>query len=692
MNVPGNQPTPIEYPSTQIVKQVDVYHGVSVEDPYRWLEDDVRDSKAVRDWVTAQNEVTDGYLDALPGRSALKARLRAIWDHERFGVPVARGGRYFQTYNDGLMNQDVVLMQAALDADAEIVFDPNDWSVDGTIALAGFWPDPTGRYVAYLEQDGGSDWRTARIRDLASGDDLVDGLEWLKFTGLSWAADGSGFFYSRYPDQSGGKFQALNTNHAVYFHRVGDTQADDALVYTDPAHPDWGYSAEVTDDGRFLVVTVWLGTDDRYQIVVRDLAADGEPFYLVRGFEHDYALAGSDDHTLYFRTNCDAPNGQVVAIDARAPNDRAVVIPERGTVLQSASLIGGSFVVSYLEHAATRVRVHDLDGRVRYDVELPGIGTAEGFTGRADEDETFYLYSSLDHAPATYRLSVPDGEQTLLRSTSLDADLSAFEMRQVFYESGDGTRVPMFIAHRRGLKLDGSNPTVLYGYGGFNISLTPTFSVTRLAWLEHGGVFAIANLRGGGEYGESWHKAGTRLQKQNVFDDFISAAEYLTDAGYTSPAHLAAMGGSNGGLLVGAVINQRPDLFAAALPIVGVMDMLRFHQFTAGRFWVDDYGSAEDEQEFAALHAYSPYHNLQPRTYPAVLVATADTDDRVVPGHSFKYAARLQAMQRGAAPALIRIETRAGHGAGTPTEKLIGEYADYWSFLLHHVSGIVVAR
>ncbi|MGH8221986.1 MAG: prolyl oligopeptidase family serine peptidase, partial [Woeseiaceae bacterium] len=576
----------------------------------------------------------------------------------------------------------------SLGGEPRLLVDPNGWSEDGTIALASYHPSPDGRYFAYLVQDGGSDWRTARIMDLASGEVLPEALEWLKFTGLSWTRDGSGFYYSRYPaTDEEEKFQSLNTNHAVYFHRIGDAQQDDRLVYTRPEHPEWGYAAKVTDDGRYLVITVWLGTDDRYQIVYQDLdAAGAEPVMLVEGFDHDYTLAGSVGSELFFRSNNGAPRGRLLAIDLRSSDEFREVIPEAPDVLAQAAVIGGRVIAEYMQDAWSLVRVYDLQGKLLGSVDLPGIGSASGFVGKADDPETFFLYESFNTPPVIKRLDVVTGGITVFRQAKINFDPDEYTVEQVFFHSKDDTRVPMFIAHRKDVVPDGKRPTMLYGYGGFNISETPEFSITKLAWMEMGGIYALANLRGGGEYGEEWHKAGTKLNKQNVFDDFIAAAEHLVAGNYTNPSKLAIFGGSNGGLLVGAVVNQRPDLFAAAIPAVGVMDMLRFHRFTAGRFWVDDYGSADDPEEFRALYAYSPYHNIRPGTeYPAVLVTTADTDDRVVPGHSFKYAAAIQAAQAGDQPVLIRIETRAGHGAGVPTEKIIRDYADRWAFLVENL-------
>lgn len=680
----------IDYPETETVDHTDNYHGVEVADPYRWLEEDVRESERVERWVDAQNAMTFAYLEDIPERDAIAERMKALWNYERFGQPVKEGGRYYYSYNDGLQNQDEIYVLDELDGAPTLLLDPNAWSEDGTVALASYFPSPDGRHVAYLVQDGGSDWRIARVIAVETGEVLEDELEWLKFTGLSWAADGSGFYYSRYPETSAEeKFQALNMNQAVYFHRLGTDQSEDELVYARPDHPEWGYAASVTDDGRHLVITIWKGTDDRYQVVHRDLSdPDAKPVMLIEGFDHDYTLVGSIGDELFFRSNLDAPRNRLIAIDVNDPAPAAwrEIIPEAEDVLSDVSLVGGRLVAEYMQDAQTVVKIFDLDGEQTGMVNLPGIGTATGFQGKFDDPETFFVYESFDTPGTVNRLDVSTGEVSVFRQPEVAFDPDDYVVRQVFYTSEDGTRVPMFISHRKDVDINGAAPTLLYGYGGFNISLTPSFSVPRLAWMDMGGVYAVANLRGGGEYGKAWHKAGTKLDKQNVFDDFIAAGEYLVEEGYTNPSRLAIFGGSNGGLLVGAVTNQRPDLFGAAIPAVGVMDMLRFQEFTAGRFWVDDYGSSDNPEEFEALHAYSPYHNIREGAeYPAVMVTTADTDDRVVPGHSFKYAARLQQAQGGEAPILIRIETRAGHGAGTPTEMIIDDYADRWAFLVKNL-------
>jgi prolyl oligopeptidase len=680
----------ITYPPTERVDHVDTYHGTEVADPYRWLEDDVRENENVAAWVRAQNEVTFAYLSTIPERGAIQKRLTELWDYERYGLPVKRGGRYFYSYNDGLQNQDVVQTQASLESAATLLIDPNAWSEDGTIALAAYYPSPDGSRVAYMVQDGGSDWRVARVLDVESREVLPDRLEWLKFTVLSWAGDGSGFYYSRYPATAEeDKFQSLNNNMKVYFHRIGSSQDTDEVVYERPDQPNWRPNAEVTDDGRHLVITIGVGTDSRYAIVHKDLTdPDAEPVTIIEGFDHDYTLIGNMGDDLYFRTNNGAPRNRLIAIDVKnpAPKDWREIIPEAEDVLDGVSLVGDRIVAEYMKDARSVVKIFNAQGKHTGDVKLPGIGTASGFNGRMDDPETFFSYASFNTPTTINRMDVVTGEVEVFKAPAVAFNPEDYVVKQVFYSSKDGTRVPMFISHRKGVELDGKQPTMLYGYGGFNISMQPRFSITRLAWMEMGGIYAVANLRGGGEYGDQWHEAGTKLNKQNVFDDFIAAAEYLIARNYTNSSRLAIFGGSNGGLLVGAVVNQRPDLFGAAIPAVGVMDMLRFHKFTAGQFWTDDYGSSDDPEEFRALLAYSPYHNIAAGAeYPPVLVTTADTDDRVVPGHSFKYAAAIQGAQSGDAPVLIRIETRAGHGAGIPTEKVIADYADRWAFLVKNL-------
>ncbi len=676
------------YPTSKKIDHVDELHGVKVPDPYRWLEDDVRESKDVAAWVEAENKVTMSYLEAIPQRDAIRKRLTELWNYEKYSAPFKAGSRYFYFKNDGLQNQSVLYKQDSLDAEPSVLIDPNAWSKDGTVALGSTSFSDDGRYMAYSVADAGSDWNTWRILEVETGRLLDDELKWVKFSGAAWTSDHRGFFYGRYDaPPPGAAFQKTNLNQKVYYHRVGTPQSQDVLVYKRPDEPTWGFGLRVSEDGRYLIITVWKGTNDKYRVLYKDLTEPyGMPIELIDHFNDEYSFVGNDGTTFYFVTDLQASRKRVVAIDTRNPTDIREVIPQAAETLAGADIIANQFVLTYLKDAKTQVKVHAIDGRLIREVQFPGIGSATGFTGKRTETETFYSFSSFATPPSIFRYDLLTGESKLLRRAAVKFNPEDYEVKQVFYSSKDGTRVPMFVAHKKGLKLDGSNPTLLYGYGGFSIALTPSFSVSRLAWMEMGGVYAMPNLRGGGEYGEEWPKAGTKLQKQNVFDDFIAAAEWLIKNNYTQPAKLGIQGGSNGGLLVGACMTQRPDLFGACLPAVGVMDMLRFHKFTAGRFWVDDYGSADNPDEFKALLAYSPYHSLKAQTrYPATLVTTADTDDRVVPGHSFKFAARLQESHTGDAPVLIRVETRAGHGAGKPTSKLIEETADLWAFLVKNL-------
>ncbi|MFP6763929.1 MAG: prolyl oligopeptidase family serine peptidase, partial [Planctomycetaceae bacterium] len=640
--------------------------------------------------VEAKNKETFGYLKTIPERETIHRRLNELWNYEKFGSPFKAGGRYYYFHNSGLQNQYVLFVQDSLEDEPRVFMDPNTWSKDGTVALSGTEFSEDGRYVAYGVQEAGSDWRKWKVRDIATGKDLDDELNWVKFNSPDWTKDGSGFFYARYPEPGeDAEFQALNLNMKVYYHRVGSSQDRDVLVYENPAEPSWGYQAEVTEDGRYLVITVWKGTDDKYRVIYKDLKEPyGLPTDLITTFDNEYTLIGNDGPVFFFKTDLEAPRRRLIAIDIRRPEAKywKEMIPQRDETLRGIGLVGNTFIASYLKDAKTQVNIHSMQGEFIREVKFPGIGSASGFGGRRGDTDTFYSFSSFATPPSIYRYDILTGKSSLFRQAEVKFNPEDYEVTQVFYNSQDGTRVPMFIAHRKGIKLDGTNPTLLYGYGGFNIPLTPRFSISRLAWMEMGGVYAQANLRGGGEYGEKWHRAGTKLQKQNVFDDFIAAAEWLIEKRYTSTPRLAIQGGSNGGLLVGACMTQRPDLFGACLPALGVMDMLRFHKFTAGRFWVDDYGSSDNEDEFKALFKFSPYHNLKKGVkYPATMVTTADTDDRVVPGHSFKFAARLQEVHAGDAPVLIRIETKAGHGAGKPTAKIIEELTDAWAFLVRNL-------
>ena len=677
-----------EYPETRKGDVVETIFGNEVADPYRWLEEDVRVSADVAAWVKAQSEFTADYLAQLPGREAYEARIKQLYDYERFGLPVEKGGKYFYTRNDGLQNQSVLYVRDGLDGEPRVLIDPNTWADDGATALADWVPNEDGTKLLYGIQDGGSDWRTARVLDVATGEVLEDTVEWIKFSALEWDKAGEGFFYSRFPvTQEGETFQALNTNQKVYYHALGTPQSDDVVMYETPDRPELNNTAVVSDDGSYLITYSSSGTDDRYEVGVIDLSSDsGEPFIIVPGFESNFSYIGNEGTVFYFVTNEGAPLQKVVAIDILDEAlARTTIIAERDTKLDSVSMVGGKLVAEYLVDAKSEVSVHALDGTLIRKVALPGIGSAGGFGGDADDSEVFYFYSSFNRPTTIYKYDLQSGASEVWAQPEVAFNPDDYTVEQKFYTSKDGTRVPMFLVRRADIAAAGKAvPTLLYGYGGFNISLTPGFNPSRIAWLDAGGAYVLANIRGGGEYGKAWHDGGRRGNKQNVFDDFIAAGEYLKANGITTPKGLAIEGGSNGGLLVGAVVNQRPDLVDAAHPAVGVMDMLRFDRFTAGRYWVDDYGYPDSEEDFNLLLAYSPYHNVQDGVeYPAVLTTTADTDDRVVPGHSFKYAAALQAADIGPKPHLIRIETRAGHGSGKPTDKAIEEAADVGAFLAH---------
>ena len=678
---PAKDPA-IAYPEAQRGEHVDTYHGVSVPDPYRWLED--IDSEQTRAWVQAQQKVTNAYLEGVEAREAIKTRLTALWNYERWGVPRKRGERYVVTRNDGLQNQAVLYTLDSLDAEPKLLLDPNTLSKDGTVALAGRVFSEDGSKMAWGTSASGSDWEVWRVRDVATGKDLPDKLEWIKFRHPTFTKDGKGLYYGRYDVPEGGdELEQVNDNHKIYFHKLGDPQSRDRLVYARPDQPKWGFSPKVTDDGRYLVITVSLGTDPKRNIFYLDLKKKrAKPVELLTGFKAQYEFIGSDGPKFWLRTNKDAPRGRLVEVDVRKGPEHKELIGQREETLRQVDVVGDRFSALYLDNAHAKVSVFDLSGKHERDVDLPGIGTVRGFHGKRPDAETFFSFESFATPTTVFRADVKTGTVQPFKTPQVRFDPKDFEVKQVFVASKDGTKIPMFIAHKKGIELDKSNPTYLYGYGGFNIPLTPRFSVPDLVWMEMGGVYAMPNLRGGGEFGEDWHKAGTKLDKQNVFDDFIAAAQWLIAKGYASSEKLAIGGRSNGGLLVGATMTQRPDLFAAALPGVGVMDMLRFNKFTIGWAWESDYGSPQNPAEFAALHAYSPYHNLQEGTaYPATMVYTADHDDRVVPAHSYKFAAQLQFAHEGDDPVLIRIDTKAGHGKGKPTAKKIEEWTDLWGFL-----------
>lgn len=689
MTAPDLDPQSCSVPNTKTVDVVDDYHGTQVTDPYRWLEDvDAEDTRA---WVEAQNCLAFGFLEKIPERKAIEARLTKIWDYPKFGVPYKEGGRYFFSRNEGLQNQSVLYTQRALTGAPTVLLDPNKLSDDGTVALSATAVSADGTYLAYSTSESGSDWQEFHVREIATGRDLPDHLRWVKFSGASWTRDGKGFFYSRYDEPTGNTLQSVNKHQKLYYHVVGTDQSADRLIFEQPDQPDRGVAGVVSEDGRYLMLSIWLGTDRRNRVYYEDLGDPMAPnlaapvVKLLDDFDAGYHLVGNDGPVVYFWTDLDAPRGRLIAIDTRRPGRGGwrTVVPQGKDVLTGVTVVHDTFVAEYLEDAHSALRLFAKDGASLGAIELPALGSVGGVTGKPDDPELFFAFTSYLYPTTIYRRDMTSGTTEVFQAPTLDFDVSGYETEQVFYTSKDGTRVPMFVTHRKGIPMDGSNPAYLYGYGGFNISLTPGFSPAILPWLEMGGVYAVPNLRGGAEYGEEWHAAGMHEKKQNVFDDFIAAAEYLIAEKYTSTPRLAIAGGSNGGLLVGAVMTQRPDLFGAALPAVGVMDMLRFHTFTIGWAWVTEYGSADRAHQFPYLYKYSPYHNIEPGTaYPATLVTTADHDDRVVPGHSFKFGARLQAAQAGTAPILIRIETKAGHGAGKPTSKIIEEQADQWAFLV----------
>lgn len=679
--------TKIEYPKTRKVEQTDDYNGTKVSDPYRWLEDD--NSAETKAWVEAQNKVTFDYLKTIPEREMLKKRLTELWNYEKYSAPFKEGGNYFYFKNDGLQNQSVLYVTTSVKDAGRVLLDPNTLTSDGTVALSGMSVSNDGKILAYGLAVSGSDWQEWRFRDVATGKDLPDVLKDIKFSGASWSKDNQGIYYSRFPKtDEKAKLTSLNYDQKIYYHKLGTPQTDDKVIYERPDDKELSVGGFVTDDGDYFIISVSKGTSNDNMVYFKDLKkADSPIMPLVEKLENNYSFVGNVGSMFYFRTDKDAPKSKLVAVDVNGKEKEwKTIIPEAAETLEAISFINDQFVADYLKDAYTQFRIYDRNGKLVRNVELPGIGSAGGFGGKRTDTETFYTYSSFNAPPTIYRYDMKTGKSELFRKSEVKFNPEDYEVKQVFYTSKDGTKVPMFITYKKGVKLDGTNPTLLYGYGGFNVSLSPSFSVARIVWMENGGVYALANLRGGNEYGEAWHEAGTKLKKQNVFDDFIAAGEYLVKEKYTQPSKLAIQGGSNGGLLVGAVLNQRPDLFGAALPAVGVMDMLRFNQFTAGRYWVSDYGSPQNPDEFKALYAYSPIHNIKKGTkYPAVLITTADHDDRVVPAHSFKYAATIQEMQGGEAPVLIRIETKAGHGAGKPTAKVIEEQADLFGFLIKNL-------
>lgn len=693
------------YPNAQRGNVVDNYFGTEVADPYRWLED--LDSPQTRAWVEAENQLTFGFLDQLPQRAGFRERLTTLWNFPRVGLPFKEGGRYFFAKNSGLQNQAVFYVQDGLNAEPRVLIDPNAMSTDGTVALAATEVSRDGKWVAYSTAAAGSDWNTIRVRSVDTGKDATDDIEWVKFSSASWTRDNAGFFYSRYPEvkagEGSGKTFSELEHQRIYYHRFGTPQAEDRMIFERADEPKWFVNGTTTEDGRYLIVTVSHGASPENLLSFVDLQdphapkVDASVVPIVGNWEAEYNVIGNNGPILYVLTTLDAPRKRVVAIDTRALGREhwKEIIPQGDDTIDAVSLIGGHFVVSTMHDASSRLAIYDQKGTAVGQVALPGIGTVGGVSGREDDTEFFYSFTSFNTPATSYRDDVVQGRSEAFHRPPVAFNPADYVTEQVFYRSKDGTRVPMFISHRKGLKIDANTPALLYGYGGFDISLTPAFSVVNLVWMESGGIYAQANLRGGGEYGKAWHEAGTKERKQNVFDDFIAAAEWLFAHRYTSPAKLVLSGGSNGGLLVGATVNQRPDLCRVAWPAVGVMDMLRFQKFTVGYAWTTDYGSSDDAAGFKYLSAYSPVHTVKPGAkYPAILVTTADHDDRVYPAHSFKYTATLQAEAANtpdSGPILIRIETRAGHGAGKPTSKLIDEAADKLAFAAHFI-GITAAR
>ena len=677
----GGMPKVSDYPETKTVTQQDNYHGTVVSDPYRWLEEEK--SEEVSAWVESQNTLARPYLAELPSRERYKERLTALWDYEKYSTPYMVNGKLFYSYNDGLQNQYVLYMADGVNGEPEVLIDPNTLSEDGTVSMASTELSPKASFLAYMLSDGGTDWKTIHVRDTSKKSDLTDTIKGIKFSNIAWLPDESGFFYSRYPQNEAGKYDDSQTV-SIYFHAIGTAQSEDKKVFAFDNKPTWNPYPSVVQDGKTLLISVFEG----YQangVYAKSLVNDNSELVPVFDkWDGRYDLIGEHDDELFFTSTANAPTGKVIKVDFDGGvKATETVIESTSDTLSSVSLLGEKLFAQYLKDVKGQVSVFDLNGKKIDEIAFNDIGSVSGFYGSKNADTTFYKLTGFTNPGQVFAYDVKSGESSLFKSIDTGVNYDDYETKQIFYTSKDGTKVPMFIVHKKGLKLDGNNKTLLYGYGGFNISLLPRYSVSRMVWVEQGNVLAIANLRGGGEYGQQWHKAGTKLDKQNVFDDFIAAGESLVESGYTTPEKMGIQGGSNGGLLVGATLTQRPDLFSAALPAVGVLDMLRYHTPSANaRAWSSDYGLSENKDEFEALYAYSPLHNTKPGTcYPATLVTTGDHDDRVVPWHSYKFAAQLQADQSCDNPILLRVETRAGHGAGTPTWMQIEGYADQWAFL-----------
>jgi prolyl oligopeptidase len=691
----NSQPTTssLKYPVTKKVNQVDVYHGTSIADPYRWLENDT--AQDVKAWVEAENKVTFDYLNKIPFRQKIKNRLTEILNYEKYSAPTKVGEYYIFSKNDGLQNQAVIYSQKGINGTPSVFLDPNTMTSDGTAAITLLGASNDKKYIGYSINQAGSDWQTIKVKEIATGKELTDELKWVKSSGAAWYKDG--FYYSRYEEPANGtELSAKNDFHKVWYHKLGTSQSSDELIYEDKENPLRFHVASTTEDDRYLFIYVYQGTSGM-QIMYKDLSKPNSKLDLLfKGFEHEYSIIDNFGSSIIFSTNMGAPNNHVLTIDLDnyKPNypllkQARILIPEKKSLLESANSVGRRLILNYLQDVASHVYQYTFEGVLENEVELPAIGTATGFSGTKDDREVFFSFTSFTYPSTIYSYNIDNRRVTEFRKPAVKFNPADYVTEQVFYPSKDGTKVPMFITYKKGLVKNGKNPTLLYAYGGFNVNQKPSFSASRIVFLENGGVFVLANIRGGGEYGDAWHKAGMRDKKQNVFDDFISAAEYLINKKYTSSSYLAIQGGSNGGLLVGAVVNQRPDLFKVAFPAVGVMDMLRFQKFTVGWGWVVEYGSSDSINDFNYLIKYSPLHTITDRKYPATMVTTADHDDRVVPAHSFKYIATLQEHQKGTAPVLIRIDVKAGHGAGKPLSKAIDETTDIYSFLFYNM-GIVL--
>lgn len=681
---------PVTYPEVKKDDTVDDYHGTSIPDPYRWLEDDRSDETA--EWVSKQNKVTFDYLDQIPYRETIKNRLEKVWNFERFGVPFKEGGKYYYFKNDGLQNQAVLYEQESFDSPTKVTLDPNEFSEDGTTSLGGFKFNKDGSLLAYQTSEGGSDWRTIQIKDLKTGETLKDQINWVKFSDISWYKDG--FFYSRYPTPEKGKeLSAKNEFHQVYYHKIGTDQSEDVLTYSDRSNPLQNVYTGTTQDERFLILSVVQSTSGN-ALFFKDLSKKDSEFVPIwETFDNDFSVVDNDEGKLLVMTNYQAPNNKIISIDTEDPaeeNWEVVIEESKDDALQNIKIIGGKIIARYIHDASSKIQIHALDGKYESDLKLPGIGTVGGFSGKKDDNQAFFSFTSFTRPTTVYSLDLATKKIEVFKSPKIDFKSDDYTTEQVWFKSYDGTKVPMFLTYKKGLKLDGKRPTLLYGYGGFDIPVLPSFRVANTVLLENGGIYAVANIRGGGEFGKKWHQAGTKENKQNVFNDFISAAEYLIAHNYTTQEKLAIQGGSNGGLLVGACMTQRPDLFKVAFPQVGVLDMLRYHTFTIGWAWATDYGRSDDPEAFKYLIKYSPLHNVKETAYPATMVTTADHDDRVVPAHSFKFISELQSKHQGDNPVVIRVETSAGHGAGVPTDKQIQTAADMSSFMLYNMKEDVI--